>query len=54
MTASLATNSPSTDAAQRPYGEVTDARDRVHRIGETDRDILGHSRKLVVHRPGSP
>lgn len=54
MTAPLATNSPSTDAAQRPHGEVTDSRDRVYRIGETDRDILGHSRNLVIHCPGSP
>ena len=38
-------------AANRPYREVTDARGRVYRIGETDRDILGHSRKLMVYLP---
>ena len=40
-----------TDAAHRPYREVTDANGRVYRIGETDRDILGHSRKLMVYLP---
>jgi hypothetical protein len=38
-------------AAPRPYREVTDANGRVYRIGETDRDILGHSRKLMVYLP---
>lgn len=33
------------------YREVTDSRGRVYRIGETDRDILGHSRKLMVYLP---
>ncbi|WP_425827590.1 OFA family MFS transporter [Streptomyces fractus] len=33
------------------YREVTDARGRVYRIGESDRDILGHSRKLMVYLP---
>jgi hypothetical protein len=46
-------NSSSTDpeAAHRPYREVTDSRGRVYRVGETDRDILGHSRKLMVYLP---
>ncbi|WP_030327333.1 OFA family MFS transporter [Streptomyces sp. NRRL B-3229] len=38
-------------AAPRPYREVTDGNGRVYRIGETDRDILGHSRKLMVYLP---
>ncbi|QNP69218.1 OFA family MFS transporter [Streptomyces roseirectus] len=33
------------------YREVTDARGRVYRVGETDRDILGHSRKLMIYLP---
>src|SRR5262249_47991078 len=45
----VATNS--TGAERRPYREVTDARGRVYRIGETDRDILGHSRNLTVYLP---
>ncbi|MGW2962765.1 OFA family MFS transporter [Streptomyces sp. NPDC001220] len=45
----VATNS--TGAERRPYREVTDARGRVYRIGETDRDILGHSRNLMVYLP---
>src|SRR3954467_4118824 len=43
-----------TDASHRSrpaYREVTDARGRVYRIGETDRDILGHSRKFMVYLP---
>ncbi|MFD9980425.1 OFA family MFS transporter [Streptomyces massasporeus] len=39
------------DAAHRPYREVTDPHGRVYRLGETDRDILGHSRKLMVYLP---
>ncbi|MET7442990.1 OFA family MFS transporter, partial [Streptomyces sp. NPDC005568] len=38
-------------AAHRSYREVTDPRGRVYRVGETDRDILGHSRKLMVYLP---
>ncbi|GHE94542.1 MFS transporter [Streptomyces spiralis] len=34
-----------------PYREVTDANGRVYRMGETDRDILGHSRKLMMWLP---
>ncbi|MHA5047180.1 OFA family MFS transporter [Streptomyces sp. SD15] len=37
--------------SNRSYREVTDARGRVYRIGETDRDILGHSRKFMVYLP---
>ncbi|MGP8297675.1 OFA family MFS transporter [Streptomyces inhibens] len=33
------------------YREVTDSKGRVYRIGETDRDLLGHSRKLMVYLP---
>ncbi|MET8975372.1 OFA family MFS transporter [Streptomyces sp. NPDC004539] len=39
-------------ARRRPaHREVTDARGRVYRIGETDRDILGHSRNLMIWLP---
>ena len=34
-----------------PYREVTDSNGRIYRVGETDRDILGHSRKLMVILP---
>ncbi|MFF7187523.1 OFA family MFS transporter [Streptomyces sp. NPDC008222] len=49
----IATNGSSAGpgAAGRAYREVTDAHGRVYRIGETDRDILGHSRKLMVYLP---
>ncbi|MBP5935821.1 OFA family MFS transporter [Streptomyces sp. LBUM 1476] len=30
---------------------MTDARGRVYRVGETDRDVLGHSRKLMIWLP---
>ncbi|WP_416970060.1 OFA family MFS transporter [Streptomyces sp. 4F14] len=36
---------------ERSYREVTDARGRVYRVGETDRDILGHSRRLMIWLP---
>ncbi|GGS96201.1 OFA family MFS transporter [Streptomyces griseoviridis] len=38
-------------AADPSYREVTDAHGRVYRVGETDRDILGHSRKSMVYLP---
>ncbi|WP_051900639.1 OFA family MFS transporter [Streptomyces aureus] len=38
-------------ASGRAYREITDARGRVYRVGETDRDILGHSRNLMVYLP---
>ncbi|MFC7303943.1 OFA family MFS transporter [Streptomyces monticola] len=45
----------STDVARHPaaagYREVTDSKGRVYRIGETDREILGHSRRLMVWLP---
>ncbi|MEU1176911.1 OFA family MFS transporter [Streptomyces sp. NPDC005820] len=47
-------NGSSTDSGAReglPYREVSDARGRVYRIGESDRDILGHSRKLMICLP---
>ncbi|MFF1692472.1 OFA family MFS transporter [Streptomyces sp. NPDC058257] len=34
-----------------PYHEITDEHGRVYRVGETDRDILGHSRKIMVYLP---
>ncbi|CAL9592198.1 OFA family MFS transporter [Streptomyces albus] len=33
------------------YREVTDHNGRVYRVGETDREILGHSRKIMVYLP---
>ncbi|MCX5239152.1 OFA family MFS transporter [Streptomyces prunicolor] len=50
MTADPITTNES-GAANRPYREVTDAHGRVYRVGETDRDILGHSRKLMIYLP---
>ena len=49
----MATNSSATGAGatRRPCREVTDAHGRVYRIGETDRDILGHSRDIMVYLP---
>ncbi|MEV6020138.1 MULTISPECIES: OFA family MFS transporter [unclassified Streptomyces] len=35
----------------RAYREITDARGRVYRVGESDRDILGHSRSFMVYLP---
>ncbi|WP_371526268.1 OFA family MFS transporter [Streptomyces sp. NBC_01283] len=37
--------------AGTPYREITDEHGRVYRVGETDRDILGHSRKIMVYLP---
>ncbi|MET7904555.1 OFA family MFS transporter [Streptomyces sp. NPDC005336] len=34
-----------------PFREVQDGKGRIYRVGETDRDILGHSRKLMVYLP---
>lgn len=45
------TSSAHPDAANRPYREVTDFPGRVYRVGDSDRDILGHSRKLLVSLP---
>ncbi|QIQ01716.1 OFA family MFS transporter [Streptomyces liangshanensis] len=39
------------DAGGPGYRNVTDAKGRVYRIGETDREILGHSRKFMVYLP---
>ncbi|NLU72904.1 OFA family MFS transporter [Streptomyces sp. HNM0575] len=33
------------------YREITGSKGRVYRVGETDREILGHSRKLMVYLP---
>lgn len=38
-------------AAGVAYRNVTDSKGRVYRVGETDRDLLGHSRKLMVYLP---
>lgn len=46
-----ATRSSSASHDTRPYREITDARGRVYRVGETDRDLLGHSRRLMVYLP---
>ncbi|MFD8736097.1 OFA family MFS transporter [Streptomyces sp. NPDC059618] len=47
-----AKDSPEEGGAQgRAYREVTDARGRVYRVGESDRDILGHSRSFMVYLP---
>ncbi|HEY3688235.1 MAG TPA: OFA family MFS transporter [Streptosporangiaceae bacterium] len=43
------TTSPTADS--RSYREVTDARGRVYRIGESDRSLLGHRRRLMVVLP---
>ncbi|MFF9123905.1 OFA family MFS transporter [Streptomyces sp. NPDC014889] len=40
-----------TRTAYGSYREVTDSRGRVYRLGETDLDILGHSRKIMVYLP---
>ncbi|MFD7093056.1 OFA family MFS transporter [Streptomyces sp. NPDC056652] len=37
--------------ADAGYREITDERGRIYRIGETDRQILGHSRKFMVYLP---
>ncbi|MFE4022247.1 OFA family MFS transporter [Streptomyces sp. NPDC059101] len=42
----------STGTTRIAYREITDAKGRVYRIGETDRELLGgHSRKLMVYLP---
>lgn len=33
------------------YRELTDRNGRVYRVGETDRELLGHSRKIMVYLP---
>ncbi|WP_285564304.1 MULTISPECIES: OFA family MFS transporter [unclassified Streptomyces] len=33
------------------YREVTDSKGRIYRVGESDRSILGHSRKTMVYLP---
>ncbi|MEU1294067.1 OFA family MFS transporter [Streptomyces sp. NPDC005840] len=45
------TSSADPDVVRRPYREVTDPRGRVYRVGESDRDILGHSRTIMVYLP---
>jgi MFS family permease len=38
-------------AATAAYREVTDSKGRIYRVGESDREILGHSRRLMVWLP---
>lgn len=38
-------------ATSTAYREVTDGNGRIYRLGETDRDILGHTRKIMVYLP---
>ena len=33
------------------FREVTDGKGRLYRVGESDRDLLGHSRRLMVYLP---
>ncbi|MBP0457986.1 OFA family MFS transporter [Streptomyces montanisoli] len=47
----MSTDSGSSAGGTVAYREVTDAKGRVYRVGESDRDILGHSRKLMVYLP---
>ncbi|KIF71192.1 MFS transporter [Streptomyces sp. AcH 505] len=44
-------NEGSATAEAVAYREVTDSKGRVYRVGESDRQILGHSRKLMVYLP---
>ncbi|MFG2648730.1 OFA family MFS transporter [Streptomyces sp. NPDC048436] len=46
----IATDNKAPEAGT-PYREITDEHGRVYRVGETDRDILGHSRKIMVYLP---
>ncbi|MGQ4511412.1 MFS transporter [Streptomyces sp. DW26H14] len=39
------------ETAPAAYREITDGKGRVYRIGESDREILGHSRKLMMWLP---
>ncbi|MDX3853615.1 OFA family MFS transporter [Streptomyces sp. AK02-01A] len=51
MTAEPLSGTSASASAGAGYREITDARGRVYRVGETDRQILGHSRKLMVYLP---
>ncbi|NEB78890.1 OFA family MFS transporter [Streptomyces sp. SID14478] len=51
MTAEPIAAGSATSATGTKYREITDENGRVYRIGETDRDILGHSRKFMVYLP---
>lgn len=39
------------ETAGAGYREVTDAKGRIYRVGETDREILGHSRSIMMWLP---
>ncbi|MCB5905967.1 OFA family MFS transporter [Streptomyces pinistramenti] len=47
----MSTTNDRNAAGGAAFREVTDSKGRVYRIGETDRDLLGHSRKLMVYLP---
>jgi MFS family permease len=44
-------NATNTTLAEAPYREVADQNGRVYRLGETDRQILGRSRRWMVFLP---
>ncbi|MCW2884747.1 MAG: putative transrane transport protein, partial [Streptosporangiaceae bacterium] len=33
------------------YAEIKDSKGRLYRVGETDKDLLGHPRRLMVILP---
>ncbi|WP_405775148.1 OFA family MFS transporter [Streptomyces sp. NBC_00859] len=47
----MSTENERSAAGSVAYREVSDSKGRVYRVGETDRDLLGHSRKLMVYLP---
>ncbi|WP_327294269.1 MULTISPECIES: OFA family MFS transporter [unclassified Streptomyces] len=47
----MSTGNERSAAGSVAYREVSDSKGRVYRVGETDRDLLGHSRKLMVYLP---
>lgn len=47
----MSTGNERSAAGAVAYREVSDSKGRVYRVGETDRDLLGHSRKLMVYLP---
>jgi len=51
MTAEPVSASNTAPATGSRYREITDEHGRIYRVGETDRDILGHSRKFMVYLP---
>ncbi|MEB8343897.1 OFA family MFS transporter [Streptomyces endophyticus] len=51
MTAEPVSASNTAPATGSRYREITDEHGRIYRVGETDQDILGHSRKFMVYLP---